>query len=198
MGVSIFPHTSSLLLKGAGPLPSIPLNDGSWKAKWSFFLPYLSSPTSLGPRTLQKKNCSFTHHPPETHRRTLHTSSHQQFAGEHGWMEKSWRGVWPAPAISLLGKRRQEGGKGEKTEVQENSAAQRRTGPGQYRVRHNLRLSMPNNFSSAYIFFHNIIVVLIHHPPALPGAHLPWHSMSAPIYTQVMNCGEMAVFLASC
>lgn len=166
-----------------------------------FFLPYLFSPISLGPRTLQKRTAPspiILQRPTDVQWPSLHTSSHQQFAGEHGWMEKSWRGVRPTPAISLLGERRQEGGKGEKTEVQENSAAQRRTGPGQYRVRHNLRLSMPNNFSSAYIFFHNIIVVLIHHPPALPGAHLPWHSMSAPIYTQVMKCGEMAVFLASC
>lgn len=65
MGVSIFPHISSLLS------PEIPLCDGRWKAKSSFFFTLLLLSHFSRAQDCDNTNCFFTHHPPETCSHTL-------------------------------------------------------------------------------------------------------------------------------
>lgn len=103
-------------------------------------------------------------------------------------------GAWPAPAVSLLGEGAQGRSRGAGTpRSMRKDYARAAWG----KTQSDRRLSIPDNFSSAYIFFHNIIAALIHHPPALPEAHLLRHSVSAPTSTRRANSGATAAFLAS-
>lgn len=200
MGVSMFPHISFLLLMGAGPPTTvIPLHDDSRKAKWSFFLSRFSSPTSLRPKTLHIQTALslvVLHRPADTHWSSLHTSSHQWFAGEHCWIERACVCVllqhFPAWGEGTGGRKKgRSRGAGTLCTTKDWARA------AQSKVQSDIRLLMPSNFNSAYIFHHNIIVVLIHHSPVLPRAHQPWHAMSASISTQAMKSGKMLAFHSS-
>lgn len=104
---------------------------------------------------------------PSSCRHTLTLPAHQLTPAIYWWTVLDGKGLGgcvasPRHFCAWGEKRRQEGGTGEKAEVQEHSAAQW-TGPGQHRVRHNLIqdcqcLIILVGLTS---FLRNIIVVLL-------------------------------------
>lgn len=147
MGVSLFPHISSLLS------PKIPLCDGRWKVKWSFFFTtLLLSYFSKGPGLWQHK---LLLHPSssrdlQTHTDPPCTPAHTSnlLVDSAGWKGLKWVCGQPQAYLSLgrgeeTGgmKRRKSRGSGTLCSTKNWArAAQRKT-------QSDMRLSMPNNFS---------------------------------------------------
>lgn len=103
MGVSVCAHISSLLSS------ELPLCDGRWKAKWSFFVHHASPLTLLqGPRTVTTQTASspiILQRPADTHWCLLHSTSNL-LVDSAGW--KGFRWVCGQPQAFLCLRRGEE------------------------------------------------------------------------------------------